>query len=65
MVASCCINQSAGLYPCGHTMGYADAYFAPGTILPSRHRGEGLPWTFYDGHGAFIPYAPWFVRRIH
>jgi prepilin-type N-terminal cleavage/methylation domain-containing protein len=53
MVASCSLNPEAGQIPVRHTMGIADAYF-PGQTIPARHRSEGLPWTFYDGHGSFV-----------
>jgi prepilin-type N-terminal cleavage/methylation domain-containing protein len=52
MLSSCCTESTAGQIPVGHTAGIADAYF-PGQVIPGRHNREGLPWTYYDGHGSF------------
>jgi hypothetical protein len=54
MVASCSHCPLAGLIPVIHTMGTTTVYFGNQPI-PQRHGNQGLPWTFYDGHGAFIP----------
>lgn len=59
-LTACSLVPDAGLnttnaYPGGglqHTMGITSWYFGNQPI-PGRHRGEGLPLTFYDGHGAF------------
>jgi type II secretory pathway pseudopilin PulG len=61
-VASCSVSPQAGLnttlaYPGAglqNTLGITSFYFG-GAKIPGRHRGEGLPMTFYDGHGRFVP----------
>lgn len=60
-VASCSVAPDAAInttyaYPGGglqHTLGITSFYFADAPI-PGRHKGEGLPMTFYDGHGRFV-----------
>lgn len=37
-----------------NTLGITSFYFGYAPI-PGRHMGEGLPMTFYDGHGRWVP----------
>jgi len=55
MSAGCCITPGAGQVSSMHTVRNVDPFYFPGQVIPVRHFGKGLPWTFYDGHGQFIP----------
>ncbi len=53
MVSTCCLVPNAGQISVNHTAGLTDGYFLNQPI-PGRHSYEGVPWTFYDGHGKFL-----------